>query len=1392
MLILVYTVSMIKYDKKIILLASIILISLSAKSQQYEFSHLRSTDGLSNNQVESIFKDSRGYLWIGTNMGLNRYDGINFKVYKNIRNDDRSPLYDRIIGMSEDCGGNLWIKGESYIIYDWRKESFINNMDSVLNEMGLPPNPTVIEIDQKKNFFIAYEGKGIYKYDIHTGEITVYGQSGNQNGQDLSNIADIKTTGGFVWVLYENGVLERMDTETKSIDMRNTFFRENSQNATIKKTMFIDADSAVWIYPGVDDKGTAFFDPHLDTWILLDTKSNVALSSSFVRCVRQDKSGLIWIGTDHGGLNIFDKKGNSIEVIKNDINNYNSIGQNSIISLYCEDNGTIWVGTYKNGLSYYHPDMFKFRKPPLLYPSGREAEVFDCNSLCKDKAGNLWIGTNGKGLIKYNPQKNEIHRFRHDPQNPLSISSDIITSIFQDHRGVIWVGTFLGGLNAYDGKRFKRYSMEENNPNSLSSKSIYGLAEDNERNLWIATLGGGMNMLDARRETFTRYNVQNSRLVSDFILSIHADSRKNIYLSSDRGINFIDRDSKEIGFPFPSPDYIDSLTSISVNYQIADSRGLLWIATDKGINIYDPFTKRFSYLTSNDGLPGDEVVSLAEDSDGNIWAGTRSGLACIYCKYDHHTLHSSIVFFDENDGLPGSVCNLNAIFKDGNDTIYIGTTGGYVSFNPRTISLNRTVPAPRFTELLITNQVVSPDRKHNGRVIISKSISDLKEINLKHDETNFTVRFSSLDFIRPKKNRYRYMLEGIDNQWTEITDGVGAASYSNLNPGTYKLVVYAGNNNTWSDDPIELKINVAPPFWFSWWAYILYACFILVMIRLFLTYNLNKQKVKYEQAQKILEARKLHEVDELKLKFFTNISHEFKTPITLIISPLEKIMKSPVYEEHKSTFDIMYRNASNLLKMVNEILEFRKLDLNKMALNKSRGNIVEFIKEICRSFSSLASEKSIKLTFTTYLQEFQMMFDPEKMNKIIVNLLSNAFKYTEEGYIDISLAITEHLQNDHNTARFLVLKVIDTGVGIDPEYKDKIFERFFRIEDTDKNQQPGTGIGLHLVSEYVKLHGGEISVESTPGKGSVFTVLLPVENPACEGLPGRDILYPEETASAETASHTKSDIKSIRRANLPLLLIIDDNEDFCDFITDLFVEDYRIITTNDGEEGYTIVLDQLPDIILCDVMMPKMDGYEFCRKAKEDIRTSHIPIILLTAKSSEENKYSGIEAGADDYISKPFNIDILKLKIAKIIEKQKNLQHNFKKKIVVSPGDIEITSMDEKFVQKAISIVEKNIGNAGFLVEDLCKEMGMSRVYFYKKILALTDKTPSEFIRLIRLKRAVHLLEKSQKFVNEIAFEVGFNDPKYFRKYFREEFGLTPNEYKKAYQNNAKKHIDLS
>lgn len=1363
--------------KAIIIFALLFTYLLPTIAKSYNFLQLNNNNGLSNNQVEVIFQDSRDFMWFATNSGLNRYDGHNFKIYRDDKKKSNTLSSDKIISIQEDALGNLWFLNRipKYDLYNLHSEKFTQNTDSVLNSYGLAKKPELIKIFNKTKIYAYYKNGDIFCYDTDSKKNRKIISEPTHKG----HIQDMAISEHYIWVIFNNGILERINIENGNIDIKDDYFNKQNFTSTIAQNIVIDNDGDLWVYPGIADKGIAFLNVKNNKWSFLDQESTKILSTNFVRCITEDQNGLFWIGTDHGGINIYDKKQNKvIHTIKNDIYDDSSILQNSIISTFCSKDGTVWVGTYKNGISYYNPNILKFDRNHLFYHFRNQAKTFDCNSFYKDKQGDLWIGTNGEGLIKYNEELDEPIFFRHNPLNQQSLSGDIITSLTIDHRNILWIGTFLGGINAYDGTTFKRYQIDEKNTNSLSSRSVYGIAEDKNNDLWIATLGGGIDRLDNNRVNFTRYESNNkSELRSNYILSLFKDRNSTIYFGSDLGPYVLK--NNQIMDAIPKHILNDSLSSIKCNNLISDKRGIIWMATDNGINIFNPKTKTVQLINSKDGLPDEEVVSLIEDDFGNIWAGTRNGLISIECTYISDSLKYNLFYFDDKDGLPSSVCNQNAIYKDSNGKIYVGTTKGYVSFYPNKIKMNNIPPKPRFTDLIIAGQTINPNEKYNNRIILDKSITDLNQITLKYDETNFSITFSALNYIHSEKNRYKYKLEGVDKDWIISPKGQGIASYSNLNPGKYKLKVYASNEDgVWSEQEIELDIIVTPPLWLSWWAYIIYSVIICSIIWIAAKYKLNKQQKEFKQKQTVLEIQKRHEVDELKFKFFTNISHEFKTPITLILAPIEQLIKNEKDADNTKLLTMIRKNAINLLTMVNEILEFRKLDVSKVDLNLTHNDIIAFTKEICNSFTPLANQKGINFTFTSYFESLEVKFDYEKMKTVLTNLISNSFKYTEDGNINVNIGINESIEASENK---LLIKVSDTGIGIEKKYQTKIFDRFVRIENNQKNIVNGTGVGLHIANEYIKMHGGDILVESEVDKGATFTIILPIDNTIDTNklIDSEQQIFLDEVSIENKHAINQTNIPN--RANLPILMIVDDNEDLRTFVSDVFSNNYNIITAEDGCEAMNLVMDQLPDIILCDVMMPKMDGYELCKKIREDMRTSHIPIILISAKSSDQNKYLGLDAGADDYIEKPFNIDLLSLKITKIIEKQRKIQQSFHQKIEISPSKIEITSMDEKFVKKAVEVVELNIANADFLVEDLCKEMAMSRVYFYKKILALTGKTPSEFIRFIRLKRAAELLQKSQMFVNEVAYQVGFNDPKYFRKYFKDEFGLTPNEYKKKY-----------
>lgn len=1362
-------------------------LAIASYGQEFNFAHLDTRNGIAGNEVVAIYKDCRGFVWFTTNTGLNRYDGERIKVFNRSSDAILGTHYDAMKKIVEDDKGNLWMLGNKYVMFDWRKEVFVNNTDSILEQMGLPSNPISIQVDQFKNFIVAYSQKGVFKYQPKTKKLIAFKPLNDPMTIFPSEIVEIAIKGEYVWILHKEGVLERLNTRTGKVDLRKNYLKSTPITSLIPKSIFIDSDNMIWIYPGLNNKGAIYYNEKNDQWKQFDIDSKPALSNSFVRGIISDHKGLVWIATDHGGINIIDKEKNTVRVVQHEEYNNFSLGQNSIVSLYCDPHGIVWAGTYKNGVSYYHPDMFKFPSTRIVSSSYSRADIFDCSSIIKDKEDNLWLGTNGKGLIKFNEHTGESQFFKNKRGDVTSLSSDIVTSLFEDNTKKIWVGTFMGGLNVYDDQKFKRFNVEEKNKNSLSNFSVYGLTEDSNHNLWIATLGGGIDRLDPSRTVFSNFNRENSKLRSNFMLSAFQGADGMVSFSSDIGVYKIGPD-QTISPYFSNTNFQDKASGVPVYQIMKDSKGRTWLATKRGIKIFDSKNGSCKTLTIADGLSSDDVRSLAEDSDGHIWAGTSYGLNRIQYVPNEGRKHKTIVSaFDLSDGLTGMVFNPNAVYTDKTGKIYMGTTEGYVSFYPRKIPVNKSIPRARFTELLLSNELMNPGDKRNDHMVLPRSIVDLDLIVLKYNETNFTIRFSAFNFIHPEKNRYRYKLEGIDKEWIETSRSTGFASYSNLNPGHYVLKVYAGNeDNVWSPNPIEMHIIVNPPFWLSWWAIVIYIIVFVWLVRLFIKHRLKRKQDQLDQNARMLEAHKLHEIDQLKLKFFTNISHEFKTPLSLIISPLEMLLKDSSYPEQQTVLGVMYKNAQKLLNMVNDILDFRKLDQDKARLNISSGNMVEFVKEISTSFLSIAAEKSIKLTFTTNHQYIDTTFDKDKMYMVLSNLISNAFKYTKnKGHVDVRVDISE-MVIDHQIDKKLSITVSDTGIGIAKEDLDHIFDRFFRIESNDTHGITGTGVGLHIVSEFVKMHAGTIEVDSELGKGTIFTVHLPMPK---EGYSKnkQDVIYSGNEIEKYEENNVEKDKKTITEADRDVytLLIIDDNEDFRLFLKDLFNRDYRILSARDGQYGYDLAVEYIPDIVLCDVMMPNVDGYEFCRKIKQDIRTSHIPVILLTAKCSDENQYQGMEAGADAYISKPFNIDILRVTLNNIARRQKQLQQKFRSRADISTTKPQIISMDQKFMQKAITIVETNLERTDFLVEDLCREMAMSRVNFYKKILALTNKTPSEFIRFIRLKRAAELLEKSQMYVGEVAFLVGFNEPKYFRKYFKEEFGVTPNEYKKTVTNTT-------
>lgn len=1342
------------------------------------FKHLGIKEGLSHSQINHITKDSQGFMWFSTLSGLNRYDGYNFNVFTRNSKDSLSLIDNYVDNVQEDAEGNLWIRTGRlvYTCYDPKKERF-NSATSILSKRyNIKEEPTRLYIDKEKNIWCYVDSVGTHCYNIKTKQ-TTFCPTQKQSETQYIPISHITEDESGILYLYANGLIECIDRNSNKRIHRNEYLTHISDNEYSKYAMFVDADGDYWVYTK-DNTGLWLYRAKLQKWEHLSTASHstYVLSNNIINDVKQDAKRQIWIATDHGGINIIDKELHTIRYVKNEPFDERSLTQNSLNCLYCDESGIVWVGSYKRGVSYHSESIFKFSTDHLSDFSHIKNFIADANVIVEDKHANLWIGTNSSGVIHLDTKSGKRNIYQHHPHKN-SLSNNVIVSMLVAKDGRIWMGTYQGGLNVFDGHTFTHYRHDPENPNSLPIDNIWALAEDSNGIIWIGTLGEGLQSFNPHTRTFTRHSHPCTEFAKDFILSICIGRDKRLYMSTASGITVYNPTTGEMEKWTGNKKGTQEFTHLNINQVYEDSRGLLWIATREGLNIYDRKKDEITVLNNETALGSNVIHAIVEDNNKNMWVTTTNGIINIIVSVDPKNGVYTYTYYryNELDGLQDQLFNERSITKTSRGEIIAGGGQGLSFFDPENIRYNYSVPKVTFTDIHLFNKEIKIDSIYNGNRILTQSLNNTSKVELKYKQNMFSISFSAMNYILPEKTQYIYMLEGFNTNW--LTADANKVTYTNLAPGSYTLKVKAINSDGFgSDEAAELRIVIRPPFWLSPIAYILY--FLLTISILFWARRrvLRGERNRYKLAQIKQEAQQKHEIDDMKLRFFTNISHELRTPLTLILSPLENVIKTATDKEQKEKLEMMHRNAIRLLNMVNQLLDFRKSDVKGHQLNTVQGDIVEFIRAISNSFTEYSEKKHIHLTFFSAAKELFIEFDEDKMGKIIMNLLSNAFKFTPEGgRVDlyINVLATANIPQER-----LEISISDTGIGIKDEDKERIFERFYQVPHKDHQRVSGSGVGLHLAKEFIALHGGTISVRDNVGQGSVFIITLPItrvqtsHDEAHTSMPLATVqedsieITPEHTALTADASDSR-----------PVILIVDDNDDFRLFMKDSLKADYQIKEAPDGAKAWELIPTLQPDIIVSDVMMPEMDGNELCRLVKNDIRTSHIPFILLTARSAKEQKVEGLESGADDYITKPFSFDILTLRIKKLLQLQHKRQKNFHGQMEVSPSEITVTSLDEKLIKKAIQYVEDHIGRSELSVEELSRELGMSRVHLYKKLLSITGKSPTEFIRIIRLKRAAQLLRQSQLSVSEIAYQVGFNSPKYFSKYFKEEFGILPSAY---------------
>jgi signal transduction histidine kinase/DNA-binding response OmpR family regulator/ligand-binding sensor domain-containing protein len=1258
---------------------------------------------------------------------LNRFDGHDFKNYYCIKEDSTSMPDNYIQSIQEIKHGYLLIQcGNDYTVYDSKHDVFIRDLTGHFKKYGINFNPSKMFIDSNNCTWIYDAYNGVYFLPDGKNKVTKLVDSNNiLTAQDVT---DITQCGDLILMVNKLGNIIAVDAKSHKIKWKDSSIYNSVLSIVPQQyRIYCDRNNQAWCY-SIDGLWIFDLNKHCLNTNLAQYVTNLAIP----RAITQDKSGNIWIGQDQRGIDILNcRKGRLLS-----LSNTERLNNNTISALYTDPYGNVWIGTYKKGLYQYNSNMFKFKLNS--FP--------DVN--CITSSGNdiVWVGTDSGNLIKWNMTTNSCETITCPNKDNKSYA---IASIFAANDHKIWIGTYRGGLICYDNGQFTHYQTSD----GLASENIWSIISNGDGALWLGTLNGGIQLFNPATKTCETFNTRNSHIISDYVNSLFLDSNGKLYIGTTQGVSIMDTHNYKITNKIGSHESKDIFANPNITQLLVDSHKLLWMATCEGLYVYDERLDRIYVVPIKSRLYNPYILGIIEDIQGNLWASIGAELVKVETSRDNSTQELSFTThsYNQSDGLQNSDFNQRSFHRLHSGEILIGGLYGINSYCPQLIKYNDKRPTVMFTDLSLFNQTIKVGEKHDGIIVIDKSLNDVEAVNLRYSQNDFTVHFATDNYIIPQKTTYYYRLIGFNDTWMKCAPNMHQVTYTNLTPGTYTLEVKATNNDGYeSTRAATLKIIIHPPFWRSLWAYIIYAILLIFIIIFMMRFIKQRERDKYIEQKKATEIKQQEEVNQMKFRFFTNISHELRTPLTLIISPLEAMLKETSDDKQHRRLEIIHNNANHLLYLVNQLLDFRKNEITGLKFLPSEGDVIAFIKNLCDSFDGYSEKKNIKLTFYSSQESLTMTFDADKLGKIILNLLSNAFKYTPDGgRVDVAI----NRDNDN-----LVIKVADTGIGISDKDKPLIFNRFYQ---TDTSLSSGSGIGLSLVSEYAKLHQGSVKVVDNIDHGCVFIVTIPIRQS-------------ESADSKKTGSRENSATDNQDNTNKSVALIVDDNNDLLTFLRDEISADFKVITATNGVEALEQIEQHTPDIIVTDIMMPKMDGNELCRHLKSDKHYASIPIIVLSAKHDVSAKVEGLTVGADDYMTKPFNCDLLLLRMKKLVETRAKNSNNL---IDPEPKHIQVTSLDEKFVESAIKYVEDNMSRPDLSVEELSRHLGMSRVHLYKRLRQVTGKTPVEFIRVLRLKRAAQLLRESQLNVSEIAYQVGFNNPKYFSSYFRDEFGVLPSVY---------------
>lgn len=1334
----------------------LILFCITSFTIQSQTSIMYTTEGdISSSLINHIYQDKKGFIWISTEYGLNVFDGYKFNQYKHDETAINSICNNYARVTYEDTQGNIWIGTVAGMMKFNKGTKDFTYIPFYIYKKEILPHVSHILETKEGEIIVATSNQGAFKIDMNTLRGEYIRSISNENALKINAL--IEAEDGSIWIGTEDSGIKIFDKEKNTT----TNFLPSILGKCNITCMTLSKEN---IYIGTFTDGLYIYN-------LRNNKINhIKKYNTFNIKTLQFHKNELYIGTDGNGISIYSELNNNITELHTDDPIINLQGA-KVHSILLDRDENLWLGIFQKGVIFIPKKTNPFRYIGNKMLSNSPIEDGCVMSIHKNSQGNIFVGIDSKGLYILDDKYKLIKHFL--PQENNNSVPQTIVCIFEDSNKNIWLGSYGHGVCRINYTTGRCEYIPE-----LKQESVFSITEDKNKNLYFSSYGAGLFVYNLKTKTLKSYK-ENGRAGSknhipdNWINSLYCDSEGYIWIGHFKGLSCLNPQTNSF-INFSSTNYI---LSNKLCYSITeDVNKMIWIGTSEGLYTFNKRTKKITKYDKKNGLANEVICGLCEDREGNIWISTFNGISKFNKKKETFTNYFS------EDGLQGNEFTRGAIHQSTDGEIFFGGTNGITCFYPSEITETLNKPKLILSDFQIFGNSINTQTLSGNHYIIKKELEETDTFYLSHNDNTFRLLFTTFDFGNTTHILYKYKIKQLDQNWLSTRNGENYITFNNLQPGKYTIQVFAVDRENQSDIH-TYHINISSPWYESWWAYILYSVPFIILIWLIINYI----RIKIRRRQDFMEIRHAKEINEAKLQFFINISHEIRTPMTLIINPLEKLIATNQNKDIEKTYMMIYRNAKRILRLINQLMDIRKIEKGQMKMHFRETDMVNFINDLMITFENTARQKNIDFQFIHENPTVMAWIDINNFDKVLMNLMSNAFKYTpDNGKVYIILKQGENPNVRTPLKNYIEIQVIDTGIGLDEKQKEHIFERFYQISGNGIHNQGGTGVGLHLTQSLVEMHYGIITAENNKNtSGSTFTVRIPA---GCSHINIEQIDNSEDNNITPAVNYKNMPIitsvneetlsKKKTRTNFHIL-IVDDEKEIQEYLKEELKDEYKISLASNGYEAYEYLLTNHIDLVISDIMMSEMDGLTLCRKIKQNTNINHLPVILLTAKGKTEEQIEGIENGADAYIIKPFHTDVLKSTISNLLQSRRILKNKFsgaqeqQEKI----KEITIKSSDETLMEKIMTIINQNISEPTLNVETLAQEVGLSRVHLHRKLKELTNLSPRDFIKNIRMKQAAKLLKEKKLSISEVAYAVGYNNLSHFSSTFKETFGISPKEY---------------